>query len=120
MATTVTCLAASDLQKDATNLCHSLLFYGEGPANDLTNGVLYVSRMLEPLQRLLRLISQCEQVLSKSLNQLAALVSATGVKSNFLFGSSAPELYFYSLVDSIAELLLTLIKIQVQFCFSSL
>jgi len=103
-----------EIQTEALNLCHTLLLYGEGPLKDPSNGALCVSRMLGPLQSLLHLLGRCEQVLVAALNQLAALSASTEVRGSILFSSSTPDIYFQPLVDCIAELLLTLITVQVK------
>jgi WASH complex subunit 7, N-terminal len=79
---------------------------------DQSNGAAIVSRMLGPLQRVLRLVRRCEVVLATALDQLAALTNSFETKGG-IFASAPPEMYFQPVIDSIADILLTLITIQV-------
>jgi hypothetical protein len=111
-----TCLAAGEVHEEALELCQCLLYYGEGPLKDQSNGAAIVSRMLGPLQRVLRLVRRCEVVLMTALDQLAALTNSLETKGG-LFASAPPEMHFQPLIDCIADVLLSLITIQVcTFC----
>lgn len=110
-----TYLAAGEVHEEALVLCQCLLYYGEGPLKDQSNGAAIVSRMLRPLQRLLRLVRRCELVLATALDQLAALTNCYETKGG-IFASAPPEIHFQPLIDCIADVLLSLITIQVFFC----
>lgn len=107
-----TCLAAGEVHEESLALCQCLLYYGEGPLKDQSNGAAIVSRMLGPLQRVLRLVRRCEVVLGTALDQLAALTNSLETKSG-MFASAPPEMHFQPLIDCIADVLLSLITIQV-------
>jgi WASH complex subunit 7, N-terminal len=108
-----TCLAAGEVHEEALALCQCLLYYGEGPLKDQSNGAAIVSRMLGPLQRVLRLVRRCEVVLTTALDQLAALTNSLETKGG-IFASAPPDIHFQPLIDGIADVLLSLITIQVK------
>ncbi|XP_059490838.1 WASH complex subunit 4 [Neocloeon triangulifer] len=110
-AVVATCLAATEAHQEALQLCQGLLFYGEGPLNEYSEGAVCVSRMLEPLQKLLGLVGRCGQVLETALGHLIALSAPTESKG-LLFGSWTPDVNLHVLVDAIGTVLLTLITIQ--------
>ncbi|XP_065340377.1 WASH complex subunit 4 [Cloeon dipterum] len=111
-AVSATVVAADQVHREATVLCQGLLFYGEGPMRDPSEGAAYVSRMLAPLQTLRVVVATAGRVLAAGLGHLEALATLTEAKGGLLFSSWTPELSLHQLVDSIAQVLFTLITIQ--------